>query len=271
MENEYPEIDRLSKRVKKLSDSSSKSIAEYCNRYKKELAIRFIHEATALEGNTLTLEETRSVLKGREINGEELRERKREIQEIRNYFKAFQHVRTYIKRGQELDERIIRNLHGIVTERIYHGGIYRNIPIWVPDTKMEFPAHNDVKGLMRDFTERLKERVMVCRLPESFNPIDLAAWAWAELMRIHPFLEGNERVGALMMNYLLMEHELVPISIPKGRQQEYMEIIDRYRWEREIVPLACLIEDLEKEALLALEQGVKEGLQRSPFPAVQSS
>lgn len=256
MENEYPEIDQLWERVKGLIDSSEKTVSEYVNSYQEELAIRSIHESAALEGNTLTLEEIRNVLRGKEIEGEEIRERKREIQEIRNYFKAFQSIKKYIKRGQELDERIVRNLHEIVTERIYHGGTYRNISVWVPDAETEFPAHSDLRALMRNFTERLKERVMVCRLPEAFHPIDLAAWACAELMRIHPFLEGNERVGVLMMNYLLIEHEFLPVSIPKERRLEYLEIIDRYRWEREIVPLACLIEELEQEVLLELEKGV---------------
>ncbi len=258
MENEYAEVDQLSERVKKRIGSGGKTAAEYFYRYKKEREIQFVYDTTSLEGNTLTLEEVRSILKGKETDQEETRERKREIQEIRNYFKAVQCVKKYIRRGQILDEKIIRRLHEIVTEHIYHGGIYRNISVWVPDTRTEFPPHNDLRTLMRNFSERLKERVMVCRLPEAFHPIDLAAWACAEMVRIHPFLEGNERVGALMMNYLLMEHEFLPVSIPVSRRREYLEIMDRYRWEREIVPFACFIEELEQEELLALEQGTEK-------------
>lgn len=257
MENEYVEVDELLISVKKTIDNGGKTAIDYFNRYKKELEIRFVHEITILEGNSLTLEEIRSILKGKELK-EDTKERKREVQEIRNYFKAFQYVKKYIRRGMVLEERIVRKLHEIVTEHIYHGGIYRNISVWVPDTKTEFPSHNDLRTLMREFTERLKERIMVCRLPEAFHPIDLAAWSCAELIRIHPFLEGNERVGALMMNYLLMEHEFLPVSIPREKQHEFLAIMDRYRWEREIVPFACFIEELEQEELLALEQGTEK-------------
>lgn len=257
MEYEYYEIDRLVEKVNELKRNGGQAAAEYMNRHKKEFLIRFIHEAAALEGNTLTLEETQYVIKGKEPEGDTTKERKREIQEVRNLFKAYHHIGKAIKRGQALDERLIRNLHEIVTERIQHGGIYRNSPVWVPNNGVEFPAYYDLRILMRDFTERLMERVMVCRLPEAFHPIDLAAWACTELIRIHPFLEGNERIGVLMMNYLLIEHGLLPVSISKDRQQEYLEIINRYRWEREIVPFACLIEELEKEELSVLEQGIK--------------
>lgn len=260
MENEYYEVDQLIERVKTLRKSGGKEITEYMNRYKKELVIRFVHEATALEGKTLSLEETQCVIEGKEPGGDETRERKREIQEARNCYKAYHYMRRAIRRGQELDEKTIRNLHEIVTERIQHGGIYRNTPVWVPDSEMEFPAHYDLRSLMKNFTQRLMERVMVCRLPEAFHPIDLGAWACMELIRIHPFLEGNERVAVLMMNYLLIEHGLLPVSIPQSRQQEYEDIMNRYRWEREIVPFACLIEELESEELLNLERGAKQAV-----------
>lgn len=260
MENEYYEVDQMIERMKVLRKNSGKEFLEYMNQYKKELVIRFVHEATALEGNTLTLEETQGVLEGKEPGEDDSRERKREIQEARNCYKAYLYMRRSIRRGQALNEKTIRILHEIVTERIQHGGIYRSAPVWVPDSEMEFPPHYDLKNLMKNFTDRLMERVMVCRLPEAFHPIDLGAWACMELIRIHPFLEGNERVAMLMLNYLLIEHGLLPVSIPKNKRQEYEKIMNRYRWEREIVPFACLVEELESEELLNLERGARQAV-----------
>lgn len=91
--------------------------------YEKDFELTFTHNSTAIEGNTLTLMETKVVLEdGISVGGKELRE----IYEVVNHKKAYQYVKKCIAEGKILDEPIVKDIHAILTENIIVGGIYRN-------------------------------------------------------------------------------------------------------------------------------------------------
>ena len=76
--------------------------------YEKDFELTFTHNSTAIEGNTLTLMETKVVLEdGISVGGKELRE----IYEVVNHKKAYQYVKKCIAEGKILDEPIIKDIH----------------------------------------------------------------------------------------------------------------------------------------------------------------
>ena len=96
--------------------------------YAQAFDLEYTHHSTAIEGNTLTLLETKAVLEdGLSVGGKKLRE----IYEVINHNKAYQYVKNCIAQKKSLDEQIIKDLHAILMENIMIGGIYRNVDVYI--------------------------------------------------------------------------------------------------------------------------------------------
>lgn len=86
--------------------------------------VEYAHNSTAIEGNTLTLIQTKALLEdGISVGGKQLRE----IYEVVNHNKAFSYVRGCIADGKPLDENIVKDIHALLMENILVGGVYRQV------------------------------------------------------------------------------------------------------------------------------------------------
>jgi Fic family protein len=81
------------------------------------------------------------------------------------------------------------------------------------------------------------------------NPLELAAWTHAEFVKIHPFTDGNGRTARLIMNYVLMAKDYLPISITKESRLEYFEVLESYALNGDLEPFANFIANLENTRL----------------------
>ncbi len=84
---------------------------------------------------------------------------------------------------------------------------------------------------------------------QGMNPIELAAWTHAEFVRIHPFIDGNGRTSRLIMNYQLMIHGFLPISIAKEDRLNYYNALEEYAVNGNLDLFVDLIGDLEENQL----------------------
>ncbi len=189
--------------------------------YNDAFEVEFAHNSTAIEGNTLTLMETKVVLEdGISIGGKALRE----IYEVVNHKKAFRYVKQCIKEGLLLDEKIVKDIHALVMENIIVGCIYRNEEVVISGASHTPPARNEMYVQIKNFFADLIYK-------KDLNPIELAAWIHAEFVRIHPFQDGNGRTSRLIMNYQLMSCDYLPISIAKENRLDYYNALDKYAAE----------------------------------------
>ena len=153
--------------------------------YEKDFELTFTHNSTAIEGNTLTLMETKVVLEdGISVGGKELRE----IYEVVNHKKAYRYVKRCIAEGKPLSETIVKDIHAILTENIIIGGIYRNQEVRISGAGHTPPAGNEMYRQIKDFYADLDWK------KKALNPIEYAAWTHAEFVRIHPFIDGKVTV-----------------------------------------------------------------------------
>lgn len=206
----------------------------------KAFDIDFTYNSTTIEGNTLTLIETKAVLEDKiAIGGKELRE----IYEVTNHSKAFSYVKKCIEKQEKLDENKVKDIHEILTENIMQGGIYRNTDVIITGAKHTPPTPNDMYNQLRFFYEDLEKNI------ENMDAIELAAWTHAEFVRIHPFPDGNGRTSRLIMNYQLMSNGFLPISIKVEDRLEYYNVLDLYATTGDIRPFGKLIEELEVKRL----------------------
>lgn len=207
--------------------------------YEKAFEVEYTHNSTAIEGNTLTLMETKVVLEdGIAIGGKSLRE----IYEVVNHKKAYQYVKDCIRKGLTLDENIVKDVHALLMENILIGGIYRREEVVISGASHTPPAGNEMYAQIKDFYVELAKK-------GDLNGIELAAWTHAEFVRIHPFLDGNGRTSRLLMNYQLLSRGFLPISIAKEDRLDYYNALDKYAVQGELKDFTNMVAMLEEKQL----------------------
>ncbi len=233
------DMQRILEKKNRLQREIGKIDAVTLSSYDKDFELTFTHNSTAIEGNTLTLMETKVILEdGITIGGKELRE----IYEVINHKKAYRYVKQCIAETKPLEEHIVKDIHAILTENIMVGGIYRNQEVRISGAKHTPPSGQEMYMQIKGFYEDLKEKA-------ENNPLELAAWTHAEFVRIHPFVDGNGRTSRLLMNYQLMANGFLPISIAKEERLNYYLALEEFAVNNDLQPFLELVAELEEERL----------------------
>lgn len=233
-------FERIQEKKLKYEQNKHKISAVTLSSYEKDFELTFTHNSTAIEGNTLTLMETKVVLEDSiAIGGKELRE----IYEVINHKKAYGYVKKCIAEKKPLDENIVKDLHAILTENIIIGGIYRKEEVRISGAGFTPPAGNEMYMQIKNFYEDLKIK------ENELNPIELAAWTHAEFVRIHPYIDGNGRTSRLIMNYQLLIHGYLPISVAKENRLDYYNALEQYAVKGDLSPFADFVAELEEQQL----------------------
>lgn len=207
--------------------------------YELAFDIEYAHHSTAIEGNTLSLIETKAIIEdGISVGGKRLRE----IYEVVNHNNAFNYAKKKIAEHVPLDENLVKDFHEKLTENIFQGGIYRNHDVMITGASHKPPSPNEMYRQIKEFYAELRDKA-------GENPIELAAWTHAEFVRIHPFSDGNGRTARLIMNYQLMYAGLLPINIRTEDRISYYDALDKYAAEGDLRLFAELISELEAEQI----------------------
>lgn len=245
---DYLELLEKKKFYNTNKDKLNKVVLEKIN---KAFDIDFTYNSTTIEGNTLTLIETKAVIEDNiSIGGKELRE----IYEVINHNKAFNYVKTCIEEVEELDEEKLKDIHQILTENIMQGGIYRNTDVRITGATHTPPTPNEMYNQLRFFYEDLEKN------NAKMNPIELVAWTHAEFVRIHPFIDGNGRTSRLIMNYQLMKNGFLPINIKVEDRLEYYNALDLYATKGDLNPFLNFVFKLEENRLDEINKIIEQEL-----------
>lgn len=207
--------------------------------FNKSFDIVYTHNSTAIEGNTLSLIETKTVIEDNiSVGGKSLRE----IYEVINHSKAFAYVKSCIAGQKSLTESITKDIHAILMENIMTGGVYRNCEVRITGAVHKPPAPTEMYRQVKEFFANLPHHT-------DLNLIELAAYTHAEFVKIHPFEDGNGRTSRLIMNYQLMLHGFLPVSIRKENRLSYFEALEEYAVNDNLKPFAEMVAILEEEQL----------------------
>ena len=208
--------------------------------YEQAFEIEYTHNSTAIEGNSLTLMETKVVLEeGLAIGGKSLRE----IYEQVNHQKAYHYVKDCIDKALPLNEAIIKDIHALLMANILVGGVYRNVDVYISGAQHTPPSPSEMYQQIQNFYADLTWKAA------EMNAIELAAWTHAEFVRIHPFPDGNGRTSRLIMNYQLMSQGYPAISIKKEDRLSYFNALETYALSGDLAPFAEMIAQLEDSQL----------------------
>lgn len=219
---------------------------ETIENYNENFRIEYNHHSTAIEGNTLTLAQTKLLIEDKYFEGSK---QLREIYEIVNHNKAFDYINKIISQGNELDENIVKDIHEILMDNIQQGGFFRNVDVYISGAQHVPPSPNDAFAQIKEFYASLSDKYD--------NAIVKAAYVHAEFVKIHPFIDGNGRTSRLLMNYILIQNNYLPISISKNSKLQYYQTLDLYAVENNLNPFIELISALEGKRLDFYIQQIK--------------
>ena len=234
MVNALEAVSRLKEKLDALRPLSAAVIAQV----EQKLRIELNYNSNAIEGNVLTLGETRSlILHGLTAHGKPLRDHL----DVEGHDSAVKAIEAAVRDDHGLNEAFIRNLHktllkepyvtkavtpdGQSVERTISIGDYKATPNNVRTSTGEtyfFTPPEQVKPAMSDLIDwyRAKER-------EGEHPIVIAATFHYRFVRIHPFDDGNGRMARLLMNMILIKHGYTMAMIRQENRSEYLDNLER--------------------------------------------
>lgn len=232
----YEKIVEKQARLLEIQKNNSES---FFDNFDKAFEVDYAHNSTAIEGNTLSLIETKVLLEDEiSVGNKSLRE----IYEVVNHNKAFSYVKKCISDNKPLDENIVKDIHSILMENILVGGVYRNVEVRITGAKHKPPAPSEMYYQIKEFFSNMNSK-------SDLNPIELAAWTHAEFVKIHPFVDGNGRTSRLIMNYQLMRNGFLPVSVNKEDRLEYFNYLEEYAVNDNLALFADFIAELEEQQL----------------------
>ncbi len=179
------------------------SVAEAA-RLREYLDVEWTYNSNAIEGSTLTRQETPVVLKhGLTVGGKPLVEHLEAI----NHQAAIGWVETLAARPDPPGEAGILALHRLVLRSIddASAGVYRQGQVYIAGSAYAPPPARAVPGRMAEYAAWLARTGADQSAGRGLHPVERAAHAHFWLVDIHPFVDGNGRVARLLMNLLLLQ------------------------------------------------------------------
>lgn len=202
----------------------------------KDFAEAFTYDTNAIEGSTVAAKEVKNILEGREWPRDASKE---DISETYGVAEAVSHIR---KTSEHLSIGLIQILHKFVfaNSKPFAGKLRsRGIEVVIRDGRGNV-VH---RGAPSSQTASLiKELVRwYDRNQSAYHPIILAAVVHNQFESIHPFQDGNGRVGRLLLNNILLKHGLPPVNIELKNRAEYYQSLQEYENKGNLRPTVDLI------------------------------
>jgi Fic family protein len=210
-------LERIERKKSQL-DTLRPLPAAVVNRLHEQILVEWIYNSNAIEGSTVTLQETRLILEiGLTIGGKTLREHF----EVTNHRDAIQYVEQLVADQEKLTPFHVRQIHKLVLSQIDDEGAgnYRTTQVQIAGAWHVPPEAWEVPAQMTEWGKWLT------KAEQSMHPVILSALAHHRLVKIHPFVDGNGRTARLVMNVILMQNGYPPTVILRIDRQSYYRVL----------------------------------------------
>ncbi len=173
----------------------------------------FTYESNAIEGNSLTLKDVAIIIfDGRSPEGKDLRE----VYETKNS----RHVMDLILKNKfKIAERDILRMHKLIMKDIDSRVGYKKYPNFLVGNQLVLTppekAKEELVNLIKWHDNAIK----------SIHPLRVSSHFHARFEKIHPFADGNGRVGRLLANVILMRNGYPPLIIRKTQRTSYLKCL----------------------------------------------
>lgn len=211
---DYSFIDSLKSTIDKYRPFSKRS----ADSLHEKLIVEWTYNSNAIEGNTLTMSETKVVLEGITIGGKSMIEHLETI----NHRDAILFIEELLSNKATISEWNIKNIHALILKEIdnLNAGKYRTENVVISGAKHMPPKHYEVSYLMQKLIAEYQNEWT------DYHPIVRATLLHGEFVKIHPFVDGNGRSARLLLNFELMKNGYTPIIIKSKERAEYYDALD---------------------------------------------
>jgi Fic family protein len=257
LNNKYGEVDKTLKQFEiKRAEFLKLRLHEAIN-WEKYSLMSLSHHSTAIEGSSLTEDESFLLLdEGKTPKGKPLEHSLME----KDHYNALHFIVDEAKAKRSVTPAFIRAVSALVMKNTggpisatagnfdSSKGEYRKVSVFAGTTT--FPNHQKVEKMVQELCDNLEGKLnKVSKTPDIYN---LAFDFHYSLVSIHPFADGNGRISRLMMNFILLYHGLTPAIVHKEDKQDYINSLKESRNTESAVPLrkflySQLVKHFDKE------------------------
>ncbi len=215
----------------KIKEQLNKQISSFDKDNFYELFIsEFTYGSNAIEGSTLTLDETNQVLfEGISPKGKPLVQ----VQEAKNHKEAYDFIKK--SKRKKIDTKFLCELQRIVVKETRTSGIGElrsvNVRVGTHIAPPFYSVPRKLTALVKWFNSNMNK----------YNPVVVSAYFHAIFEEIHPFVDGNGRSGRLLLNLMLQEKDFPPLIIFFEQRQEYYTALEKARKDKDLLPLIKVI------------------------------
>lgn len=204
--------------------------------------VLFAYHSGKIENDEITYNDTREIFENGQIIS--YTGSPRAIFEQQNQKLCYEVLKGKIAAKEPLSMELIREIHRILTSGTYDEHRY----IDNGERPGEFKKHDYVTGIHEvgsmpeDVPADLSELIQEVTEIGASAPLKAGAYLHARFEYIHPFADGNGRVGRTLLNYWLMINNYPPLVIYEEDRKDYYEALRIYDEEEDLQPLAAFLE-----------------------------
>ncbi|WP_134867455.1 Fic family protein [Campylobacter fetus] len=189
--------------------------------YWLDVCVRMAHHSTAIEGNTLSQDETASIL----LDGYIAKATsEREFYEVKNYRQILPKMFSSLQEKAKIDEKLIKDFHRLIMNNLIdNNGKFKTIENLVVGANFEPTKPYLVPVSIKDMCDNLYFRLDNAK--NNDDKLKAILQSHIKFEKIHPFSDGNGRTGRIIMIYGCLENNLAPIIIPKEQKNRYIAIL----------------------------------------------
>jgi len=188
--------------------------------YLDDILVRLAHHSSALEGNTITLSETISIILHNQVSSSRSIDL-REVYEIKNHEQAFHYLLEELSKDAPLQLHTVKEIHSLLMDRLqYDRGQFKSVDNAILGADFLTASVQETPLLMQQWVDNLNYRLEAASTEQ--EKIVSIAESHIAFERIHPFADGNGRTGRLLLNYSLLQHGFAPLIINSKDKGTYL-------------------------------------------------
>ncbi|GAF66482.1 hypothetical protein BTS2_3383 [Bacillus sp. TS-2] len=199
----------------------SKIMKGLTNDYLQDVLVRLAHHSSAIEGNTISLADTVSIILHNTVPG---KTNLRELYEVANHKEAFEYVLTNVIDGKELTTSRIKDIHELLMDRLLvDRGQFKKSDNAIKGADFDTASPGETPFLMEQWAGNLNFQLEKATTKNEI--LSIVGDFHIQFERVHPFSDGNGRTGRMLMNYSLLEKGMPPLIIKGNDKIEYVNIL----------------------------------------------
>lgn len=210
-------------KIKTLGDLNISSISN-------DFLTDFISNSISLDTTLVTKEDVKNIIDGNTTNINE-----RVVMLVNNYLDGFLFGVALATKNEIFTENDLKDIHERVVNGFSNGGLYRNVDISIKGSNHTPPSFIKVYDRMKKYFDTINS--------DEFDVYYKIAFSHLQLMKVHPFLDGNGRLARIILNCMLLHYGLKPVIIRYEEKEHYFDMLEEFKVNKNIEPFISFLKE----------------------------